>query len=555
MSRTTYRSSAAVLSAIGLTATVLVLAACTGGTAATPTKTLLPGDTVVTSPEAAGDVDSIVWALSAGEPPTLDPQRSADYSPKTVVANMCESLTIIQADGSVEMNLATSVASPDELTFVADIKPGITFWDGSPLTADDVVFSLGRNIGAESTSPYGSDFINVASIEKSGDLQVTLRLSAPDPLLPTKLATTGASISEASVAEAAGDQYGTASGGVMCTGPYQFESWTPGRNIVITRNNNWWNTATTPHVQSVQFEFIGDNDTLATALLSGDIDGAYDVPTGSLASLSESTVGSLYRGKSTISVVLGPTSTTGPGADPAFRAALNLAIDKEAIAAIAAGGAGSPMRSLVAPFVWSGDPAAATYDAGYEELPSGRDLDAAKAKLAEMREPLDGPVSLAIIAGNQLMERSATLVQANAAEIGVQIDIEQLQPAVYTSIYADPSVREQYDLFASSGAFVEIPSPLYWAPLFVADWSPYNYSKYDDPEVTSLLNEALLSPDPQVQADLYTQAQAIFAVEGPIIGLTTVDELVFMNDRISGAPVSSFYLNVPWAAHIGGTSK
>ncbi|KAA9106027.1 ABC transporter substrate-binding protein [Microbacterium rhizomatis] len=547
--RTTITAAAIMAGALSL-----ALAGCTSSNEPSPAPSL-PAETIIQTPAASGEVESIVWALSAGEPLTLDPQSSADYSPKTVVSNLCESLMLINADGEVVPNLATSLTTPDPLSLVVSLRDDAVFWDGSPLTVDDVVYSLDRLIGPESVSAYAADFLSVASVAATGQNEVTLSLSVPDPLLPAKLASTGAAISQAAFVEQAGASYGSPNVGLMCSGPYKFTSWTPGSNIVIERSGTWWNSGVQPKVQSIRFDFVGDNDTLSTALLAGEIDGAYDVPTGSIPSLAGSNRGTLYRGESTISVLLGPTSPEGPGADPAFRAALNLAIDKQAISSLAAGGAGSPMASMISPFVWSGSPAEDVYDAGLAKLASGQDLEAAKAFLEKMKTPLDGPVRVAIIAGNQLMERAMTLVQADAAKIGVDIDIEQLQPLVYTSIYTDPAVREDYDLFASSGAFVEVPSPVYWASLFVSDWSPFNYAGYNDPAVTELMNAAALEPDPIAQAEMYVKAQEIFAVNGPIIGLTTLDELLFMNNRISGAPASSYYLNLPWAAYLGGTES
>jgi peptide/nickel transport system substrate-binding protein len=559
----------ASLSALSLSA--LALAACgsstssngtqagasTGGT--TKAATGLPAESVVDTPAATGAVDKVTWALSAGEPLTLDPQRAGDYSPKTVETNMCDTVMQIQPDGSVQPNLATKAATPDDKTVVLTIRDDVKFWDGQPLTPEDVAYSLNRNLDPDVQGSYATDYLAVASIKVTGAHEVTIKLKSPDPLLVQKLITSGAGVSEKAFVEQAGKDYGNASTGVMCSGPFQFESWTPGKDIVLTANPDYWNADLKPKVQTLQFEFIGDNNTLTSALLSGAVDGAYDVPTGSITSLGKSATGALYRGKSSISVLLGPTKPSGPGADAAFREALNLAINKPAITQIAAGGAGQPMKSMVSPFVWAGSPAAATYDAGYADLASvdQPDLEAAKAKLGEMREPVPGTVSMAIIAGNQLMLRAATLIQADAKKIGVNIKIEQLQPTVYTSIYSDPSVREKYDLFASSGAIVEVPSPMYWVPFFVmpADGAGvFNYSHYSNPVVTKNIGAAMTESDPQKVADQYVKAQAVFAVDGPIIGLTTIDELLYMNKRISGAPAASTYLDYPWAAKLGGAA-
>jgi peptide/nickel transport system substrate-binding protein len=510
---------------------------------------------LTTTPAASGQVPKIVWALSAGEPITLDPQKSGDYSPKTVEANLCDPVMQIQPDGSVAPGLAEKATMPNPTTVVLAIRKGVKFWDGKELTAEDVAFSLNRNLDPALEANYASEFSDVASIKATDDHTVTIKLHKPRPSFVDNLVTSGAGVSEKAYVESAGKEYGTAKGGLMCTGPFEFDSWTSGQSIVIKRNPGYWNPKLEPKVGVVEFKFIGENNTLTSALLSGAVDGSYEVSTSSIDALSGSSSGTLYRGKSTIGVLLGPTKTSGPGADPLFREALNLAIDKTAITSLAAGGAGEPMRGMVPKFVWAGIPAQPIYEKGYEALPSAEETndELAEQKIAEMKEPPSGPVTLAIIAGNQLMLKAATLVQADAKAIGVDIKIEQLQPSVYTSIYFDPSVRDKYDLFASSGAFVEAPNPLVWAPNFVLPEGPFNYAAYEDPTVTKNI-EAAFEAEEEESAKLFVAAQKIYEENGgPIIPLTTIDELLYMNDKISGAPASSSYLDYPWAAAIGGT--
>ena len=74
---------------------------------------------------------------------TLDPIFAFDYPENTVLFNMCEAL-LKQAAGRLDRPTASAARDPDPTTLVITLKDGVTFWDGKPMTADDVVYSLGR---------------------------------------------------------------------------------------------------------------------------------------------------------------------------------------------------------------------------------------------------------------------------------------------------------------------------------------------------------------------------------------------------------------------------
>ena len=104
-----------------------------------PTKGL-----VATSPAGTKPVPSVTWAVYR-DVNSLDPIYAFDYPENTAVSLMCESLLRQAPDGSVQPGLAT-LANPSPTTFVFTIKPGAKFWDGHPVTAADVVYSLKRNM-------------------------------------------------------------------------------------------------------------------------------------------------------------------------------------------------------------------------------------------------------------------------------------------------------------------------------------------------------------------------------------------------------------------------
>src|SRR3954452_23455546 len=132
-------------------------AATTGGAAPAEAQTF-------TSPAPTGDVTKpLVWGVYR-ETNSLDPIFAFDYPENSVIFNMCEAVLLQQPDGSIADGLGT-VENPDPTTFVITLKDGVTFWDGKPMTADDVVYSLGRARDAKLGGFYPQVFARVKDIK------------------------------------------------------------------------------------------------------------------------------------------------------------------------------------------------------------------------------------------------------------------------------------------------------------------------------------------------------------------------------------------------------
>ena len=218
--------------AAGLAA-ALVMSACSGG--GSDGQTVTGANDLITSlAPAKGDVASIKWNLTAGEPTTLDPANAADYSSGQVVMNLCDALLTIDADYNLKPNLATFDQVSDT-QLVLKIREGVAFWDGKPLTAEDVAYSLNR--ASEPDNIISFAFLNVRSIEATSQDEVTIDFTKPDALFLKALANITGVVMEKGFTEQAGDKLGTATGGVMCSGPFKLDSWKVGSEIQVSRND------------------------------------------------------------------------------------------------------------------------------------------------------------------------------------------------------------------------------------------------------------------------------------------------------------------------------
>lgn len=159
---------------------------------------------------------------------------------------------------------------------------------------------------------------------------------------------------------------------------------------------------------------------------------------------------------------------------------------------------------------------------------------------------------MATAAGDQQSLQTLTFVQAAAKRIGLTIVIKQLQPTQMSGLFYDASLREGLDATMALG-YVEIPDPLSYAQMFTSPASPMNWIRYDNKQVTSLLTRSQAALDPEESASLFTQAQALYSQDLPIVPIAAPYERMFLNKRLSGAPASFAYINMPWAAQLGAT--
>ncbi|MEB4615064.1 ABC transporter substrate-binding protein, partial [Leucobacter sp. M11] len=466
---------------------VLAIAGCSP--AGNPPETagdgpLTVADLAVTTPPASGPVDLVSWNVPYGEPNTIDPIKAFNYSENTVVANLCESLMRIQPDNSIVPALAASVATPDPQTYVYQLRDGVTFWDGTPMSDADVLFSLKRHLDPAEGSFWAGDIsANVASIETTAAHEITVRLKQPDATFNSYMATPLGSVVQEAHRTAAGDDYGNPEVGVMCTGPYQVEKWTSGSKIALSANEHYWDETLTPVSPRVDIHFITDAAAITAALNGGEIQGSYDVPLSSVSTLSSSTTGTLTLGRSTQMLAV---ISTGQGTfgDPAVRRALLAGLDRDLLAETVFEGTATAASSIVPDGGWSSS--AAINEAGRQDLPgTGADLDAARAALDEATADLTTPIRIAYPAERTYYADVLSELSNVATELGMTVEPVAVPSDGYGTFFTDPEVRNAYDGFVTTN-YMDVPDPLTFWSAILATGGTQNYTGISVPEIDEL---------------------------------------------------------------------
>ncbi|MCB5164291.1 ABC transporter substrate-binding protein [Streptomyces bambusae] len=531
------RTAAAALAACAL------LAACSGppgdaGTALTDVRLS------ASTPLARGEIDSFTWAVYA-EPPTLDYTMAFDYPQNTVLANVCESLMRWTPDLKTEPGLARKASNPDPTTWVYDLRPGVRFHNGGELTADDAVHSLRRQTDPANAAAWAQVFRNVKSVTKTGPLQVTVTLKQPDSQFPQYMATAAGVVASKAGTEAAGKDYGT-SGGLACTGPFELGTWNKGQSIELKRFAGYWGTKA--KAKKAVFRFLTDPSARTNAMLSGEVDGGYLIPTESYARLRGSGAGTLYFGEGLSTVNVNVTNMRGALGDVRVRRALSLALDRSGFVKAGLGGAGTVTNSLTTRAAWAAAPEPVLKTAFDGLPPTGQDLEKARALVKEAGAT-GKTLTVATSSIGQDVSLLATAVQAAGTQIGLDIRLKTIAPNAFTALFTDPQAREGIDMFPLT-YYDSITDPLDLLTNFKTG-AYLNFAGYSDPGYDRLVDEATAAYDPRQRLAIEAKLQRRAAEQLLWIPVAEWPTAVFLGKRITGAPTTISYMYHPWAADVG----
>ncbi|MFB7668759.1 ABC transporter substrate-binding protein [Kitasatospora sp. NPDC056138] len=523
-------------------ASFTLVAACSGppgGTSATARAYELSAAT----PAAGGELASFSWALYA-EPLTLDYINAFDYPSNMILSNVCESLMRWTPQLTEVPGLAEKASNPDPTTWVYDLRAGVHFHGGGVMTADDAVYSLRRQMDPDNAAAWSTVFQNVDSVTRTGPLQVTVKLKSPDSQFPQYMASAAGVVADRAAVEAAGKDWGT--GSVDCTGPYRLGRWNKGQSLELERFDDYWGTRAKS--REVVFQFLKDPSARTSAMLSGEVDGGYLIPTESYDRLRAGGTGNLYFGESLSTVNVNITTMKGPLGDVRVRRALSMALDRSGFVKAGLAGVGTVTGALTGRPAWAAA-SADTRKAAFDDLPpAAQDLEQARA-LIRQAGATGSTVTVATSSIGQDVSLLATAVQSAGTRIGLDVRLKTVAPDAYSALFTDPKAREGIDMFPET-YYLSITDPMDLLANFQTG-SGQNYAEYSDPGYDSLVKQVQATYDPARRLALEAKLQRQAADQVLWIPVADWPTSVFLNKRITGAPTTISYLYYPWAADVG----
>ncbi len=418
------------------------------------------------------------------EPPGLDPTAGAAAAIREVTyANIFEGLTRFGPDGSVLPGLAREwEISEDGLEYTFRLADGVTFHDGTPMTAADVVFSLDRARGEGSTNAQPQLFAAIDTVEALDDHSVRVTLSQPDGAFLFNMAWGDAVIlSPESVETNASQPIGT--------GPFRFVRWAQGDRIELERNPDYWGDPVA--LERATFRFIQDPNAAFAAMMAGDVDAFPNFPAPeTLAQFEADPRFSVIVGNTEGNTILAMNHRTEALSDTRVRQAIAHAINRQDIIDGAMFGYGAPIGTHFAP-----------HHPDYVDLTelSPHDPDAARALLAEAgHEGLSLRLALPPPA---YARRGGEIVAAQLREVGIRTEISNVEWAQWLE-----QVFRGHDFDLTIISHTE--------PMDINIYArPDYYFGYDSAEFQALMDEITATADPEARSELFARAQRHIAEE------------------------------------------
>jgi peptide/nickel transport system substrate-binding protein len=349
------------------------------------------------------------------------------------------------ASGEWVPQLAESL-TPDETatSWTLVLRDGITFDSGATLDSEAVVASFERFRDPDIRNPARATVAVVDAVTVVDPRTVRFDLVRPWWDFPSLLADEPGMIVDTAVVDASGERYGSqpVGGGV---GPYRFETWTPGRELVLRARDDYW--AGPVCVESLRFVFVPGPGATAAAFAEGTLDVAYLRGPDSAADVARDTaVGEWTELLGSASVLLvnhGARGSTPATADERLRRAIALAVDPGAVVAAADDPALVATDVVLHPDqeLWSQDLADAGPRVGVEDAVA-QAADLVADVLAEAPDGGPGVVPIRLLCPNDRLAEAETIVEA-LSEVGFEVD---LQVAASVIGVVDAVVAADYDL-------------------------------------------------------------------------------------------------------------
>jgi len=453
----------------------------------------------------------------------LDPVLNDANVDIWVLTNLYDTLLAPTDDGQgVQPSLATKWDySADGKTLTLTIRQGVKFSDGSPLTVDDVKWSLDRARDPKA-GEWNFTLAAVDTIEAKAPDTVVLHLKHADPTLIAALATFNSAILpqklfEASPGATEEDKAKAFAEHPIGTGPFAFGSWKRGEEMKLKRNDHYWKIADDgkplPYLDELDFPVIPDDATRLLKLKAGEIDGTELVPYARVQELKADPNLRMELWPSTrirfFTLFSGATYKNGdknPLADEKVRQALNYAINKEAIIQITTLNLGKPLTSFMS--------SVTPLHSGSTEL-YPYDPAKAKALLAEAGYPNGFEFSCLALAGNGDDQSDMTAAQQMWAAIGVKLKIELVDNPTRTAKYRAEDFQCRGSLWTDDIADAsEITSYFAYYPNIHS-----LHSGYEDKRINELFEKSQGETDPKTRAAEYKEIQDRYNAAPPIVYL------------------------------------
>jgi peptide/nickel transport system substrate-binding protein len=415
-------------------------------------------------------------------------------------------------------DLAESFKVADDGTLEVKLRRGIKFQDGSACTADDVKFSFERILDDKFASPNRSKVSAIDKIEIVDPL--TLRIATKEPFAPllTFLANarTGTQIlPRAAVQAAPGDDFGKKPIG---TGAYMLKDWRPGERVTLAAFDGYFGGK--PKIASIDLPLIAEESSGVTALLGGQIDLTSTAPFADVPTLSTNPQVRVLKQAGLNTRYFQLNTKKAPFDDPAFRRAVSMAFDRDALVKAVLFGEGVAMSGLIPPslaYAYGGNRPLCTFDPAK-----------AKAELAKSKYP-NGAEGVVLTWAQSWWKRSAEVFVAMVNQtLGTKLTLEVTDAnAVFSRLKAG-------DFQASMWGWLGFIDADEYTYDIVHSKGWRNFAGYSNPKLDALLEQGRREIDRDKRGAIYKEAEAMMIEDMPVIPVFCNNVHNLMTPKVQG---------------------
>ena len=431
----------------------------------------------------------------------LDPHKQTAFSSIRLLELIYEPLVRLDAELNVIPAIASSWEfSEDAKTLTFKLDPNAKFTNGAQVTPADVKASFERILDEATSAAARSNFLSIDSIETPDDQTVVFNLNTPDVPILVAMATINAAIVPASEIEAG--KVGTEAVG---SGPFKLDSWEPNSREVLSANSDW--AGGDLAIDGITISVLPDETAILASLRAGQTD---------FALLNDPLVATMVPNEPNLQLnrvpglaynVLQLNPSRPPMDNLKVRQAMSCAIDRQAIVDAALAGEGQVTGPLTMP-AFAQDPDTLFC---YKQ-----DLEKARQLMAEAG--VDGFSAKVIAATGEppVAASEAQVLQAQLAEIGVNLEIEMME----LNVYVDTWLKGDFDMAVAQNGGRPDPYTMY-NRYFTKDGNLLKVSNFVDDTLDSLMREGQAETDPAKRVEIFHKFENHLVEQSPWLWLST----------------------------------
>ena len=422
---------------------------------------------------------SVVYGMTQ-DLASLDPHVDTDAGTRDVVFNLYEGLVKPTSDGGFIAAVASDYTiSDDAKTYTFTLRDGITFHDGTPVTIEDVKYSIDRYAEIQGESSAFSSLVDSVEVQDDKTLVVNLKESYSEFLPMMTIA-----IIPQSNEDPAGNPIGT--------GPFKYVSYTPGQNMELEKYDGYWQEGV-PSLDSVEFKFIADVDTAFVELQAGTIDILKYLTAAQAETLGDEDY-NIVQGSMNLVHAMYLNSAYEPLSKTEVRQALCYAVDRDAINNFIFGGKSHIIGSHMIP-------AMSKYYEPEAETVYSYDPEKAKELLADAGYADGFDLEITVPSSYSQHVDSAQIIADELSQVGINVTLNQVEWSTWLQ-----DVYKGGNFQATVIGFDGTLAPSDWLKKYVTD-DAKNFMHYSNTEYDDVFNTAYTTVDDDVKVENYKKAQ------------------------------------------------